>query len=121
MNIKEIALNDSIKHWKNNLVATDIKIINVYADACPLCAIYNDTRNDEAAEGCKGCPIQKRTGLPECEGTPWVFAENALNKWIDEHYRWQRGDSTKKEVEKKRTQFRLGCKAQIKFLESLEN
>ncbi len=70
------ALEESIEHWQR-LVSGERQQSNgertglesVYADDCPLCALYLD---QPEMPPCEGCPVFARTGIPGCEGTPWT-------------------------------------------------
>ena len=77
------ALEDSIKHWeenlerliknkgKRNLVAK----ISIGGDSCPLCEAL-----DECAYLCCGCLVAKKTGLSNCQGSPWMDVSNIMGR-----------------------------------------
>lgn len=76
------ALKASIAKWERNAVAEMPREANVFADSCPLCALFNypDDDDDESKE-CIGCPVMMRTGRKECGGSPWDRACGALQGW----------------------------------------
>lgn len=90
------ALEDSIKHWER--LASGKRRFGEFAgsDSCALCKkfLYPTTF-------CNGCPVAKKTGKPNCLGTP--YGECAKN--IDLGY-----DSP---------QFKTAAKKMLKFLRSL--
>ena len=57
------ALDESIKHWEENL-KLDQETYSNDADDCPLCAEFYDAK-------CRGCPVYEYTGEKDCGNTPW--------------------------------------------------
>ena len=62
------ALLASIEHWKENLAlgVVDAKIVG---RDCPLCNLTRS--NPEAGVDCRQCPVMRKTGEWDCEGSPW--------------------------------------------------
>jgi hypothetical protein len=67
MNLKtEIALRSCIRKWKRNVkIAVAGRIPTTGQEHCPLCTLFYTE-----ADGCKGCPIRKKTGEDYCGGSP---------------------------------------------------
>ncbi|HLF66427.1 MAG TPA: hypothetical protein VI522_02300 [Gammaproteobacteria bacterium] len=66
------ALDESIAHWQRMLKLTieDIRNNKEYPSArnCALCSLYICNFN------CNGCPVNHKTGLDGCKGTPYQEA-----------------------------------------------
>lgn len=90
------ALEESIKHWQNNVAAKTLWQASVDSADCALC---------QAQAGCIGCPVKEATGQWECYGTPYYAARNAL-------FRWKVGIGT-------RDEWRVAAQAELDFLKSL--
>ena len=56
------ALKGSITKWKKIVAETGV---DDGTTNCPLCQMFFD-------RGCLGCPVSRKVGLSNCEGTPWV-------------------------------------------------
>lgn len=68
------ALEASIKHWQENVVAETPGNASIDTDDCALCKVF--------FEGdCRGCPIQAATGDEYCWGTPYEEARELFNEW----------------------------------------
>jgi hypothetical protein len=95
------ALQASIEHWKR--MRTDIDCgEQPYDNDCPLCKLFIV----DESHHCTDCPVYKKTGVNECQSTPWRDAEQAwMNFSIDD----------KATV----AQWRRAAMKMIKFLESL--
>lgn len=91
------ALLASIEHWKENLAlgAADAKI---GGGDCPLC---NATRpKPTAGVDCRECPVMRKTGEYDCQGSPWYDVADAR-------------------LAADNAAFTLAAKCEIAFLESL--
>jgi hypothetical protein len=62
------ALKESIKHWERLCLGHDEPL---GTKGCALCKKFWDFHS------CDGCPVQARTGLPYCNGTPYESAWRA--------------------------------------------
>ena len=45
------------------------------SDNCPLCQLYS-----QQLPGCPACPVHKKTGKPQCDGTPYSDYREALRE-----------------------------------------
>ncbi len=71
-----IALEASIKHWEENVAATDISEVSVDESDCALCHRFQgieDCYTDEDGE-IERCPVYVRTDFADCEKTPYMNA-----------------------------------------------
>ena len=106
MNIKTAAaLEDSIRHWEENLAAKMPLMAPVGPKDCALCNLfffYSD---------CNGCPVMEKTGRKYCEGTPYRKAASTRMRW-----RNSCEDATRDEWREK---WRRACRDEIAFLKSL--
>lgn len=59
------ALEASIAKWEKNARVRNLDNAQIYSDTCALCDLFYE-------DDCTGCPVQRKTGLKECSGTPWV-------------------------------------------------
>lgn len=57
------ALEASIKHWEQNVAATDCDVIITASGECALCDLY-------VTDCCAGCPIAEKYGIA-CAETPY--------------------------------------------------
>ncbi len=57
------ALEGSIKKWEGIVAGTKA---DLGPEDCPLCQVYRRGGN-----GCHGCPVMAKTGLPACRASPW--------------------------------------------------
>jgi hypothetical protein len=72
MNAKTLkALKGSISKWQSIVNGTGE---DKGPSNCPLCKLFFLSRSMNA-EGCSGCPVFSKTGLLECNGTPY-------KKWV---------------------------------------
>lgn len=112
MNKKTLAaLKASIQHWKENEAAESSDDVSVWGDYCALCQLFV-VKN----ESCDGCPVAKRTGKEQCDGSPWGAARDEFKKW-----RWAYladGQDSPRATEA-RDAFRTAARAEREFLESL--
>ena len=106
MNKKTLAaLKASIQHWKENEAAESSDDVSVWGDYCALCQLFV-VKN----ESCDGCPVAKRTGKEQCDGSPWGAARDEFKKW-----RW----AYLVDLQEARDAFRAAARAEREFLESL--
>jgi len=54
-----------VKRWAKKNIGK--KLPELGTDTCALCHLYYHNGT------CRGCPVKKETGAPECSGTPWRF------------------------------------------------
>ena len=107
-------MNVLLKHWEENLAAETPDQADVSIKHCALCRVFYS--ND-----CEGCPVRNKTGVSHCVYSPYDIAHNKLYDWEDMYL----GNEdklylcTKKEVLKKRTQWRIAAREELKFLKSL--
>lgn len=108
MNKKTLtALKASIQHWRENEAAESSDDVSVWGDDCALCDLFVRPH-----DSCKGCPVAKRTGKAQCDGSPWGAARDEFKKW-----RWVAQDSPR--ATEARDAFRAAARAEREFLESL--
>ena len=62
------ALEASIKHWEENAAASDLEDVTLGTNYCALCQMFHKLC-------CRGCPVQERTKMSYCIGTPYEDAE----------------------------------------------
>lgn len=98
------ALDASINHWKENVEAKCPDDVLITSGDCALCGKFLVL--DAGEHCCEGCPVYKNTGRPVCRGTPYAFARNALDQWME------RGNIGKR-------QWRAVSRRELAFLESL--
>ena len=63
-----------LRHWENNVVASEIKKSREYSDYCNSCDYCKDNfflDYYKKKVNCKNCIIYKDTGEYRCEKTPW--------------------------------------------------
>ena len=96
------ALEASINHWEENLIAEESYQASATGRDCALCQIFVLAR---PSKDCDDCPVAQATGAPMCEGSPFDAAYTAL-------YNWSAGRGT-------RDAFRLAARAELDFLTSL--
>ena len=95
------ALIKSIQKWQDivdgkNTDAPDSK-------NCPLCEVFYGTYPKQ----CIGCPVMKRTGISQCQNTPYNAA-------------WRRWDEFKiNKTEESRLAYIEAAKLELDFLKSL--
>lgn len=78
------AIDQSIAKWEKNYnILLDAKSQNkatpelaMGVESCPLCGMFYF--DDTISDNCSNCPIQAKTGLTHCEGSPYI---KALNYW----------------------------------------
>lgn len=61
------ALNASIVAWESRAKGNYLK---ASADNCPLCGLFNPTKEAPDDEDCRGCPVYEATDREYCESTP---------------------------------------------------
>lgn len=98
------ALRGSIAKWEGVLAGT---ISEDGCDNCPLCQLFSHYTNPDVMPGCRGCPVQERTGKPGCIDTPY-FA------YADYEFHVAEGEAD--EDETRRRELAL---AELDFLKSL--
>lgn len=74
------ALKLSIEKWERFANGTARDGDTIFGKSCPLCKLFNSMSEDRFDKSCVGCPVSRRTGKPECEGSPWLNAKLALFK-----------------------------------------
>jgi hypothetical protein len=72
------ALKDSIRHWEENVAATDMDGISTDAEDCALCREFNT--GIRHGKECRGCPVYKKTGNRFCSETPYSRVHTAKEK-----------------------------------------
>ena len=83
MNAKTLkALRGSIRKWEHIKAGTEV---DLGASNCPLCRLFHKHFN-ETRICCHGCPVMKRTGLPQCRSTPYVNYINTCNPAEEKRY-----------------------------------
>jgi len=97
------ALNASIAKWEGHAKADAPEYVYLGPDDYPLCLLFY------IAGDCLGCPVMERTGEGSCEGSPYLRANWALQKW-----RW-----AKDARDSARDVFRAEARAMTDFLRSL--
>ena len=103
------ALEKSIEHHKQNLLAKTPDDVRLGCKACALCKLY---RYIPGNPFCKGCPVAERADRALCYNTPYTELDNANDDWCN-HWR-----ETGKHGQYRR-KFRAAEKKEIKFLEGL--
>ena len=98
------ALEKSIEHWKRMLALESPENVS-FSDMpigqnCALCKLFVYKN-----WSCYGCPIEAKTGIGSCGGTPYERAHDAFFSWRD-------GSGN-------RSNWRRQASRMIKFLESL--
>ena len=68
------ALKSSIAKWEKIVAGTGTD--NGSSD-CPLCALFNSSRNKVE---CEGCPVKERTGMRYCDGSPYYEWSNEATR-----------------------------------------
>lgn len=96
-----IALEESITHWEENVAAETWNKTHTGWGSCALCRSF-------FLKECQGCPVKMKTGKPTCEGTPYGFADDRLERW-GEH----------RDSEYMRRRWRKAAQAELDFLKSL--
>jgi hypothetical protein len=66
------ALRESIAHWDRLAAGKERKGEKPNSQHCALCALFH-------SDGCDGCPVRKRTGVPYCIKTPFRNAFLTFN------------------------------------------
>lgn len=106
------ALIAGAEKWDRNALAKKPEDAEIYGGSCELCKMFCDKHPHYDA--CLGCPVMAATGDPDCAGTPWGRASEALSGWENSR---QWGDA--RENSNARARFRRAAKAEAKFLRSL--
>mgnify|MGYP000107807693 CR=1 FL=1 len=93
-------LQESIKHWER---MRDNKALPGETPQAEWCALCQASKDEDGVITCKNCPVSHKTGLGNCNSTPyyeahWAYLTHGL-------------DSPK---------FRKTAQAEINFLKSLE-
>lgn len=109
------ALKASIQHWRENRAARTSGAASVSANACALCALFND----DDCKGCVGCPVLARTGRPRCDRTPYHAAFAAWSRWWRLYLRDERFPPSIASTLAARTVFRRAATRELNFLISL--
>lgn len=97
------ALEASIKHWEENVAATDPLDVSISDYDCALCKMFDTHTIDY----CTGCPVYAATGKRLCGGTPYSKAHRALIAWQDDT------------SDTNRLNFQAEAQAEVDFLKSL--
>lgn len=115
-------LKDGIaKYLKASEAASPAELsqINLWGDGCGLCRKYWSYRK----QPCSGCPIQKFTGEPGCEATPYYRKitgfSHLINHQSDDYQAGlgQISDQFDRMNALQRKQFRKQCKDMAAFLQ----
>lgn len=69
------ALDLSIGHWQRLASGTSYSSEAPYSFDCALCHMFVDGEGS-----CANCPIMRKTGVPDCEDTPWAAAARAYEQ-----------------------------------------
>jgi hypothetical protein len=69
------AIKHGVLKWRKNARVETPSKAKIHDDSCHLCWIYYDA-------DCYGCPVQSKTSVEWCFGTPWSRSRDALNNWI---------------------------------------
>ena len=109
------ALEKSIEHHKQNLLAETPDDVRLGADFCALCNLFNKYDRPINNTDCIGCPVHKKTGEKYCGGTPYEESRRAFISWYNYYECYE---CTGKHSQYRR-KFRAAEKKEIKFLESL--
>jgi hypothetical protein len=113
-------LKKSIDHWREVSGVVKPWDAHIGVDNCALCdAYYTDDNDDDSVNRCcVGCPIREKTGKQFCNGTPYIYAYNALYRW-----KWVGPSPTqieyKREIRLREIQFRKAANRMLVFLENL--
>lgn len=99
------ALEDSIRHWEENVAAVHPFQVNIGMHSCALCTKFWKTIYDR----CEGCPVYEVSGQRACANTPYEAAVNAYIEWrytptVESH-----------------PQFRYAATIELNFLRSLRH
>lgn len=71
-----LALRGSVEKWDRII---DGKSDDMGTSNCPLCRKFHSRYNHK--NECEGCPVHTKTGLTNCEGTPYPkFREHVVKK-----------------------------------------
>lgn len=100
-------LEESIKHWEENVAAESPKKASVHAGDCALCEKYCPV-DVLCTDECEGCPVFKSTGRRQCCGTPYYKARDA-------HAYWDLSPRSRAA----RDRWRIFAQAELDFLKSL--
>ena len=103
------ALEESIEHHKQNLLAETPDDVSLGVENCALCELYI-MRN----KTCAGCPVAERAGNALCTNTPYKKLGVAHTVWCTH---WSMTDKHGH----CRRKFRAAEKKEIEFLESLRD
>jgi hypothetical protein len=71
------ALEDSIKHWEQNVAAEKLEDTKIGPENCALCGLFNMPHAASQGTSCVGCPVMDRTGQNFCKGSPYDQVELA--------------------------------------------
>lgn len=102
------ALEESIKHWEDNLKFETSGDLSIGAADCSLCGSFNREDIDEE-DHCKGCPVYLNTSEVYCSGTPHSKVYNLRNKL----------SATEYELNKLKEETRKAVQEELDFLKSL--
>lgn len=76
------AILKSAIHHAGNALAEEWKDAKLGPSNCALCRIFRK-RNCDDYGFCRGCPVAEKTGLPGCNGTPYIDLVKAHHEWMD--------------------------------------
>ena len=68
------ALDASIVHWDDNARAKTPSDASIRAADCALCRAFE-------SPPCDGCPVARRTGTADCDGSPYYRARSLFYAW----------------------------------------
>ena len=104
------ALEKSIEHHKQNLLAKTPDDVRLGGRYCALCKLYRNIPGNS----CKGCPVAESAGCALCCNTPYNELYEAESNWL---CYWVETDKHGQH----RRKFRAAEKKEIEFLESLRD
>lgn len=108
------AIEDSIKHWEENLKAEAPYAARITSSACACCKrssnIYKDIRKREGIEynSCLDCPVALYAKNAYCYGTPWRSVADAKSAW------------TYSNIEEYKIKYQKACQKEIDFLKEVK-
>jgi hypothetical protein len=108
------ALDDSIKHWEENVKARTPSDADVWSSGCALCTIFY-AKKDE----CDGCPVKAVSGEDNCRNTPWDYARNALTGWRNVRALHESNIATQKDVADAKRRWVEAATAELNFLKAI--
>lgn len=103
------ALQDSIKHWEENLAVKHPDDIKLGGEHCACCLAFHTCGNED--NHCPGCPVAE-AGHEGCMGSPYFDA-------VDAAYDWKTLVGSRLSAIKAKKEWQKAAQAEIDFLKSL--